>query len=171
MDALILIINVIQCSIFFVVLYFFLRKTFVYRRTSFLLKTCLSISVLSISALLLIASWLNIALSQMVQIAIASQLVYFLLIIIYILSIFSYIESSITLKLIHIIGLAGAKGLSRNELANIYNKEYIVMRRINRFIENKIVIKQSNCYQRNKNLSLFDLRSLVIKAFIFMFPS
>jgi len=86
------------------------------------------------------------------------------------LNVFSYIESSITIKLFAIIGEHERSGLTRKDLERIYSKDYIVKRRLKRFLAMHVVEREHMMFTLSKRLNSFALRDRIVSLMNVLFP-
>jgi hypothetical protein len=102
-----------------------------------------------------------------------SILLYFLILIsycIYLLSVYSFFESSITVKLLSIISEHSDKGIAIDYFSKTYNWKYIIDRRLIRFLALNQIQYVDNHYQLSQNISAFSIRSIFSKFFRIFFP-
>ena len=84
-----------------------------------------------------------------------SFFVYGLACFIYVLCVFGPYESSIRLRLLREIEMAGKDGMTKDELLAKYNTEVILTRRLNRFIGSGEVILESDRFRIGKKKNFF----------------
>ena len=94
---------------------------------------------------------------------------YSLSISIYLLSVYSYIESSITVKIFTLVG-EKTEGISRRQLLKVYNLRVIVKRRIRRFLVQGEITQKGKWYARVSGTSIFSVRERLNKLILFFFP-
>lgn len=87
----------------------------------------------------------------------------------YLLTFYSYCESSITIKLLSLIA-EHKNGISIHQLDNIYNKEKIINRRLNRLTIQHAIEQDADIYRLNKIPYVFTIRRLIQSSISFLFP-
>jgi hypothetical protein len=108
--------------------------------------------------------------SQYEVIAIMHGILFALLVVLYILGVFSYAEASLTTKIFIDIEQAKPFGLSRSQLQKRYGIRPIVMRRLERFVATGDVKKIGSTYVWQTRCSLFLLRETGVYWFTKIFP-
>lgn len=159
MDALLLLLIILS-----IIIYLALFRLFFARKN---LKTMLLSIVFYVVAISIIAYGIapyptmlpRIGLALLSAVSIGIVLVSFLL------SAYSYVESSITIKLFSLIAGAGEKGISKSQVFHIYNKDVIVQRRISRLTAEGIIRKKNGRYSLIPGASPFSFRNSVFTIF------
>jgi hypothetical protein len=95
-----------------------------------------------------------------------------LLVVSYILSLFSFSEASITLRLLSEIARGKDRGVTKETILARYNVGVVVNRRISRFLMNGELeeIQKGISYRWKNSVSLFIFREKVTKVFGILFP-
>jgi hypothetical protein len=165
MDLLIVYFWLIGLSVFVSLQIFYLRRISRYQALSWLGRVGASSSFLSafVCALFIYdkyQSWLF---------ATAGFVLVFILVmmsvVIYLLSIYSYIESSVTLKIFALIGAHSKQGLSYTQLLKLYGVSAVVKRRIDRFIALKIIDFDGRNFTSVEKMSAFVFREKFHQVF------
>lgn len=90
--------------------------------------------------------------------------------IVYVLSIFSFFESSITIKILSLFPI-DKRPISRNNIRTSYSLHEIIARRLKRLVFEGILTKEKNKYiYRKTPYSLFILREYLYTATQWLFP-
>lgn len=141
---------------------FFLRKISRYQALSWQGKVGGGVAGIS----MFFSAWLIFNQFESIVLAIFGALCvgFFVLlsVVIYLLSIYSYIESSVTLRLFSIIGRSGKRGISYDSVIKKYGVGAIVARRIERFLSMGIVHLDGNSYKLSEKLGAFQLREKLV---------
>ena len=109
-------------------------------------------------------SWSSLSVSALVVTILLG-----LLISMYLLSIYSYSQSSISLRLLYLIG-KNRKGVSLKELLSQYNLEQIVDRRLQLFLSTGALSFNGKKYYRTGRISPFSIRQIFFKCIDRIFP-
>lgn len=152
--------------------YFFLKFIFVrlfspFERLTFLFRLQILVGILLAGSLIMIAFLGVIKPLTMLVMLIFTQIIFHGMVILYTLTVFSYIESSITIKLFSLIG---QKDRTRQELRQIYSKRHIVHRRLDRFLMINVIEKNAMLFQKTSRLTLFSVREWFILFMNKIFP-
>jgi hypothetical protein len=91
-----------------------------------------------------------------------SFILYSLLAILYILGPFGIIESSLRIRLLEEIAGFGEKGVSKQNLFKVYNKNVIIQKRLNRFLMTKDFTYRNGYYLIKNRFSYF-----IVQEFLF----
>jgi hypothetical protein len=98
------------------------------------------------------------------------QLVIFSLIAaLYIFSVFSYTEASITMRILSEIARSYGKGITEKDIWKRYNTQYIVERRIDRFLSGGDIVKVKNGYTWKNFYSPFIVREKILSFVCLLF--
>jgi hypothetical protein len=88
---------------------------------------------------------------------------YTLLVFIYIISLFGAIESSIRIRILGLVALAGNNGLEEKAILQQYNKYIIIQKRLRRFIASGEMIVEKNKFKINNRWHLIFLPAAAAK--------
>ncbi len=99
-----------------------------------------------------------------------TMILLWLLWIIYMMTVYSYIEASITIRLLMEIAARGHRGATKKRILQIYNPAVIVKRRLDRLIQSGELIKTGNVIQATGRVSVFQLRKRITMWYIVLFP-
>jgi hypothetical protein len=105
-----------------------------------------------------------------VTIALWHAVIFFLLLVSYILSIFSFSEASITLRLLSEIARHGNHGITKKEILIRYNLGVIVGRRLSRFVASGELVVKGQLYRWKNSPSFFELREKTVEIVKRLFP-
>lgn len=120
----------------------------------------------------LVQGFLNCSFVEFVYYVAATFILYTLLIVLYIMGVFSIIESSITLRIFGIIAEnEGERGAKISDILARHNKPIIIRRRLERLLDTGDLYKSGKYYVRNNALTYFRIREYVIWFYQFLFPS
>lgn len=89
---------------------------------------------------------------------------------IYMMTVYSYIEASITVRLFMEIAAGGVRGVTRNEILHRYNPQIVVERRISRLVESGELVKTGDIIRATNRMSAFQLRDMITKWYFVLFP-
>jgi len=90
-------------------------------------------------------------------------------IVIYLLSVYSYIESSVTLRLFSMIGKSGKSGISYRKIRTEYGVVAIVERRIKRFLAADVIRFNGKTYKAVDKIGVFHLRERLVDVLDILF--
>jgi hypothetical protein len=93
-----------------------------------------------------------------------SFLLYSMLAIIYILGFFGLLESSLRIRILEEIARRGDRGMKREELFRIYNRNVIITKRLERFIETKDIDYRNGFYIMRPRFSYFNIHSYIFES-------
>lgn len=93
-----------------------------------------------------------------------------LFLVIYLLTVYSYLESSITVKLFMLIADSQNRYVTEKNLHTYYSKQAIIRRRLERFVAIGQIRKEKNKYYAQTETSVFNFRSAFHHIFCFFFP-
>ena len=88
----------------------------------------------------------------------------------YILTIFSVVESSITIKLLHEISKTGKHGIVNDDLMKCYGLHSIIKRRLQRFLQMGVVQRKNSTYIVVHKQNIFSIREIIFALFHTVFP-
>lgn len=148
----------------------FLRVFPKFERLGFLFRLDILISVLIAGSVTFMFFLKVIQLTTYIIILIFSQLIYHGLVGIFMLTVFSYIESSVTLRLLSLIAKNGKDGITRNQIHMLYSKEMIISKRIQWFLSTKVIEKNGFAYVSKKGITMFHMRERVVQLMNQWFP-
>lgn len=170
MDGFILVNWLGWVGIYFIIQIIFLRRVPRYLSISWHTKIACSIFLLSFVTTFSLFQFLF---HDSISTIVTSLLTAFLVILVvgaYLLSIYSYLESSITLRLLTLIGDTGKHGISTTKLKKHYNLSHIVIRRLDRFLVSKEIVREGIYYKKGKKILSFVFRERVYAAIKIFFP-
>ena len=101
--------------------------------------------------------------------ALLSSLIQGLLCFVYVLCVFGPYETSVRMRLVREIGVAGPKGISMEELSGRYNHQTIVDLRLQRLIGSGDIVENKGLYQAGRKQNfffIFDAIAGVLKKWI-----
>jgi hypothetical protein len=169
-DIFTVIFSLLAFGCYLLLQFFFLRSFSSDERIGFLFRLQILVGIF-LGGSQLIMWWLNVITMQTFFIVFpVSEFIFHGLVFIYILTVFSYIESSITIKLFAIIGGHEPEGLTRKELEHIYSKDYIVKRRLKRFLAMRVVERDHLMFTLSKKMNSFALRDRIVSLMNIVFP-
>jgi len=166
MDTIILVSALISFIVFCVVQMIVFRFTDEDRALLWLMKIFLMVEGCS-----LFAGYFLWGRGAFVEIVLWHAVIFMLLVISYTLTVFSYSEASITVRLLGEISRSGSRGTTKNEIIKHYNLGSIVKRRLSRFIANGELVANGQRYRWKNSVSLFLLREKTVRLFQMLFPS
>jgi len=169
-DLFTVIFSLLAFGCYLILQFLFLRSFPSDERVGFLFRLQILVGIF-LGGSQLIMWWLNVITMQTFLIVFpVSEFIFHGLVFIYILTVFSYIESSITIKLFAIIGEHERSGLTRKDLERIYSKDYIVKRRLKRFLAMHVVEREHMMFTLSKRLNSFALRDRIVSLMNVLFP-
>jgi hypothetical protein len=148
----------------------FLRLCSSFERLGFLFRLQILMTLLLAGCITIIFFLDIITLQTYLMTIFLSEFIFNGLVCIYILSIFSYLESSITVKLFMIIAGKKSAGIKRKEIRYLYAKRHIVSRRLKRFVATDIVRKKGLFYEKSPRINAFVIREAVYSVMRTLFP-
>ncbi|MCX8009359.1 MAG: hypothetical protein N3A54_06735 [Patescibacteria group bacterium] len=108
--------------------------------------------------------------STFVLVLVCSQAIFHGLVIVYIVSIFSYLDSSITVKLFFLIIQRGKHGIKKKELMKMYSTRDIVKRKLDRLVAIGVLKNNQDTYEIMHRLNVFMIREKIFSFIKDMFP-
>lgn len=97
-------------------------------------------------------------------------LVYTLETFLYIFTVFSVFEASLTIRFLIEIAQTGERGINADDLLKRFNRQMIIQRRIERFLRSGDLVEDHTRYRMNTRASYFQLRELMINELRWLFP-
>lgn len=88
---------------------------------------------------------------------------------IYIIGIFGIIESSIRIKLLNLVTQAKTSGITYKDITNVYNKQIILNKRIQRLQSSGDIIRVAGKYYAPKRFSAFFLVAQITKFIAYLY--
>lgn len=125
---------------------------------------CLSISFVTIQ--ITNPQSVNLSPTTVLFIASVAFILYSVITTGYILVLFGVIESSVRLRLLELIALAGENGIKHSEILYNYNGHTIIKKRLLRMISSGEIIQDNEYYSIGKRFSLFFLPAILAKIMI-----
>ena len=154
LDGMILWSAFIGFVIYLIVHFFIFRQVSDRKVIQWLIRTFLLGGIINISLGLLLSSQFHRLVNHGAWVVIVtggcSFFIYGLLCFIYVLCVFGPYESSIRLRLLRELEIAGAQGLTQEEILARYNTEIILNRRLNRFIGSGEVVLLGDSFKLGK---------------------
>lgn len=89
----------------------------------------------------------------------------------FISSVFSAFEASLTVRLLIEIAKAGGTGITKTSILSRYNRDVIVKKRIERFLGSGDLTVTEQGYKVSLNASFFRFREFVFRVARFLFPT
>lgn len=170
MDGFIVTGWLLNIGLYILVQHFFLQKVPRDRAIVWQRKIMILFGVMSFIISLLAARVLFHGFFADCLLAFINSLLLLATIAIYLLSIYSYIESSITVRIFSLIGERKQKEITMEKLEQLYNVERIVTRRLDRFVAINEVSFDGVRYTKVQKISEFVIRDY-IHAFVHVFFS
>lgn len=144
MDFQIIFISIISFVFFILVQIFYFRKVKskeVFGALIYVYKQAATIPII----LGIIFYFLGKTLEFTLMVTVISLIIYSLLVFIYTLCLFGLLESSIRIRLLSEVHLAGDKGITEKQIVGKYNQNIILKKRLARFLQSG-EIKEKDCY-------------------------
>ncbi len=168
-DVFIVLFSLITFGCYVVLQFLFLRIFPSAERIGFLFRLQILIAILLASSLG-IMTWLHvIRLETFGIVFVLSELFFNMLALLYVWIIFSYLESSIPLKLLSIIN-AAEQGITSEEMKHKYSKKEAIQRRLDRFEKMGIITRKGSEYTKTKHMNSFYIRECVFTVMNRLFP-
>ena len=116
------------------------------------------------------APWVTLTQVEFIAIIASTILLFVLEAVVYIMTIYSFAEASITLRLLAEIAAGGGGGVSKKQILKKYNVERIVLLRMVRLTGSGEIKKSGQRYIRTGRISAFTVRHVVNSIFFRLFP-
>lgn len=90
---------------------------------------------------------------------------------IYLFGMFATVEAAIRLKILLLIVASGSHGMTRSEIAAVYNREIIIALRLNRLVASGMLLQKGNRYMLSTGHSYMRLRQAMVRCMQLLFPT
>jgi hypothetical protein len=170
MDILFIICWIISFIIYIILQAVLLRVTNHLSNAAWQLKLSLIFPLVCVLCIVLIFRWFSIPFLLTVFAGSMMGFMIFVTEVIYIVMIYSNLESSITLRFLSFIVQKPYCRIGMRQFLSEYTTEKIIIERIERFLAMNMIRKENNKYEHISAISPFSIRSIIEKIFSFFFP-
>jgi hypothetical protein len=170
-DIVIISLAVVASGVFLGLQWLLLRFFTAYRRVTLLFQIAIAVALINGGFLGSLYVLGLIKLVTFVCILFCSELIYLQVVILFILTCFSNVESSITVKLFSLIVQEGREGITRGKLRQQYDRRKIVERRLDRFVDMKDIEKRKGLYIKKQRVGAFYVREYILHILRLLFPT
>ncbi len=169
MDIILISTTLVSCVLFLCLQRFILKYTNKLTSYYWLVLCAILIAILNCLLIGLTLVVLQYPLINILFYASVSLCINLIVLAFYLLTFYSYTESSITIKLLSLIA-QHKKGITVHNLQKLYNKEVIINRRLNRLETQHALLKDKNDYILNTIPFMFKIRRLIQLSIFILFP-
>jgi hypothetical protein len=165
MDSFILLMTLISCIVYIAAQTIVFRLIHEDRALMWLVKLYFFVEALS-----LITGYLMLPEQLTVSLVLWHGTLFTLFVVSYIQSIFSFLEASVSVRLLTEIARGGKRGVTKDGIRKTYNRNIIVRRRIARFLAGGDIVLQKSSYRWVRTISPFIIRTRITDLTEVLFP-
>jgi hypothetical protein len=166
MDSFILLMTLISCFVYIAAQTVVFRLIHEDRALMWLVKLYFFVEASS-----LITGYLVLSEHMTVTLVLWHGGLFTLFVVSYIQSIFSFLEASVSVRLLTEIASGGKRGVTKDQIIKSYNRNSIVERRVSRFVAGGDIVKQKSAYRWKSTVSPFIVRMRITDLTEYLFPT